>query len=152
LVALDRAQHPELSWIYLPHHDQGPTNRVTYMSNYSPRMAPSGKTSLLCEVTHAGGAPYPGRELEGQVIDGLVSAGLIERGEVLFTDRTSTRHAYIVFDREHASRRETALSWLASVGITPLGRFGCFDYDNSDQCVIKARNLASSWLARSARG
>lgn len=150
LVALERETHPNLSWIYLPHHEQGPTNRVTYMSNYSPSMAPPGKTSLLCEVTHPGGAPYPGAQLEGEVLAGLEQAGLLRRGEVLFTDRTSTRHAYIVFDREHATRRAAALEWLEKQGIAPLGRFGRFDYDNSDQCVIKARALAGK-LAAEAR-
>jgi hypothetical protein len=31
---------------------------------------------------------------------------------------------------------------MASVGLEALGRFGRFEYDNSDQCVIKARALA----------
>ena len=30
LVALDRPEHPDLSWIYLPQRAQGPANRVTY--------------------------------------------------------------------------------------------------------------------------
>jgi protoporphyrinogen oxidase len=152
LIALDRAQHPDLSWIYLPHESQGPANRVTYMSNYSPELAPEGKNSFLCEVTHPGGAPYPGASLEREVIDGLVAAGLMERGEVLFTDRTSTRHAYVVFDHEYDARRAAALGWLERVGLIALGRFGRFEYDNSDQCVIKARAVAASLLAESRRG
>ena len=147
LVALDRAAHPELSWVYLPHDEQGPTNRVTYMSNYAQSMAPAGKTSLLCEVTHKGDTPEPGGQLERDVLAGLVRAGLIEKGEVLFTDRTCTRHAYVVFDHGYRARRQAALHWLESVGIQPLGRFGRFEYDNSDQCVIKARALAQRLLA-----
>jgi len=68
LVALDRPAHPDLSWIYLPHHEQGPVNRVTYMSNYSPELAPQGKTSFLLEVTFAGGTPAPGAELEREAL------------------------------------------------------------------------------------
>jgi protoporphyrinogen oxidase len=152
LVALERSEHPDLSWIYLPHAEQGPANRVTYMSNYSPNLAPSGRTSMLCEVTHAGGGPAPGRELERELIDGLARAGLVRPGEVLFTDRTTTRHAYVVFDHDYAERRKTALEWLESAGLTPLGRFGRFEYDNSDQCVIKARDLAQRMLAQAERG
>ena len=47
LVALDRPEHPDYSWVYLPHASQGPGNRVTYMSNYSPGNAPEGKTSVM---------------------------------------------------------------------------------------------------------
>ncbi len=152
LLALDREQHPDLSWIYLPHHEQGPTNRVTYMSNYSPGNAPEGKTSLLCEVTSPGGAPFPGAELEEEVLAGLVHAGLVRRDEVLFTDRVSTRHAYVVFDQNYHRRRDAALGWMRSQGLIALGRFGRFEYDNSDQCVIKARARAAALCERAAVG
>ena len=152
LVALERPVHPELSWIYLPHADQGPTNRVTYMSNYSPHLAPSGTSSLLCEVTHPGGAPYPGAGLEGEVVAGLERAGLVAPGEVRFTDRESTRHAYVVFDHAYPLRRAAAFAYLNAAGLTPLGRFGRFEYDNSDQCVIKARELARALAADASRG
>ncbi|MEO6709402.1 MAG: FAD-dependent oxidoreductase [Planctomycetota bacterium] len=146
LVALDRAEHPNLSWIYLPHDDQGPANRVTYMSNYAPSNAPAGKSSFLCEVTLRGGERYPGAELEREVLAGLEHAGLLRRGEVLFTDRVSTRHAYVVFDHAYSARRKLALEWMERVGLIPLGRFGRFEYDNSDQCVIKSRELAKRML------
>jgi protoporphyrinogen oxidase len=152
LVALDRERHPDLSWIYLPHDEQGPANRVTYMSNYAPSNAPAGKSSFLCEVTHRGGAPYPGAQLEGQVLAGLERAGLLHQGEVLFTDRESTRHAYVVFDHAYPARRAAALGWMERVGLIALGRFGRFEYDNSDQCVIKARTLAERLLAEARRG
>jgi protoporphyrinogen oxidase len=148
LVSLDRPEHPDLSWIYLPQRSQGPANRVTYMSNYAPSNAPEGRTSLLVEVTWPGREEYPGGELEREVLTGLVSAGLLERGEVLFTDRSQVRHAYVVFDHEYERRRSTALEWLEQAGIVSLGRFGRFEYDNSDQCVVKARQLADRLLGR----
>jgi protoporphyrinogen oxidase len=148
LLALERREHPDLSWIYLPHPAQGPANRVTYMSNYAEGLAPAGRTSLLCEVTVAGGARFPGAELEREIVEGLASAGLIRRGEVLFHDRTETEQAYVVFDHGYARRRATVLGWIEQHGLVTLGRFGRFEYDNSDQCVIKARQLALALLAR----
>ena len=152
LVALDRAEHPDLSWIYLPHADQGPANRVTYMSNYSPGNAPEGKTSLMAEVTWPMHTPFPGEEFEREILAGFANAGLIEEGEVLFTDRSTVSHAYVVFDHEYERRRGAALGWLEEQGLTPLGRFGRYEYDNSDQCVIKARELAARMLQELARG
>ncbi len=152
LAALERPQHPDLSWVYLPHAHQGPTNRVTFLSNYAPDLAPAGKSSLLCEVTLPGGAPFPGPELERDVVEGLVRAGLIRSDEVLFTDRAETRQAYVVFDHGYAERRAAVLGWLDAEGLIPLGRFGRFEYDNSDQCVVKARELAERLLARARAG
>jgi protoporphyrinogen oxidase len=152
MLALDRAQHPDLSWIYLPHAVQGPANRVTYMSNYSPTMAPTGKSSFLCEVTVPGGRPFPGHELENEIVEGLVAAGLIRRDEVLFTDRESIGQAYVVFDHGYAKKRQVALSWFTEQGLVQLGRFGRFEYDNSDQCVIKSRELSAQLLERARVG
>ena len=152
LVALDRPAHPDLSWIYLPHHEQGPVNRVTYMSNYSPGMAPPGKTSFLFEVTFAGGALEPGPELEREAMAGVEAAGLLRRDEVLFVDRSTCRYAYIVYDHHLFARRATALAWCEANGIVPLGRFGRYDYFNSDQCVIAARQVAEGLLARAQSG
>jgi len=152
LVALDRPEHPDLSWIYLPQTKQGPANRVTYMSNYSPGNAPAGKTSFLVEVTLPGGVPLPGEALEEEVLRGLEVAGLLTRREILFTDRSHVSHAYVVFDHRYHERRKLAFEWQAEVGIVPLGRFGRFEYDNSDQCVIKARAQAQAMLAALAKG
>lgn len=146
LVAMDREEHPNLSWIYLPQKKQGPANRVTYMSNYSPGNAPEGKTSFLIEITTPGGQPFPGQELEQEMLQGLEVAGLLKRDEILFTDRSQVNHAYVVFDHEYQRRRSLVLDWMESQGLNPLGRFGRFEYDNSDQCVIKAREKAAAML------
>ena len=146
LVAMDREEHPNLSWIYLPQKKQGPANRVTYMSNYSPGNAPEGKTSFLIEITTPGGQPFPGQELEQEMLQGLEVAGLLKRDEILFTDRSQVNHAYVVFDHEYHRRRALVLDWMEAQGLNPLGRFGRFEYDNSDQCVIKAREKAAAML------
>ncbi|MCZ6597156.1 MAG: FAD-dependent oxidoreductase [Planctomycetota bacterium] len=152
LLALQRPEHPDLSWVYLPHPEQGPANRLTYMSNYSPGNAPEGRTSFLCEVTSPGGAPLPGEGCLEDVIGGLVHAGLLKRDEILFSDRTSTRYAYIVFDHELEERRRISIEWCEAVGIHPLGRFGHYDYFNSDQCVMSARVLADELLEKASTG
>ncbi|MEM7518609.1 MAG: FAD-dependent oxidoreductase, partial [Planctomycetota bacterium] len=152
LLALDRPEHPDLSWIYLPHPAQGPANRITYMSNYSAGNAPEGKTSFLCEMTVPGGAGFPPANLEQEVIAGMEHAGLLKRDEILFADRHDTRQAYVVFDHDYHARRKVALGWLEENGLTPLGRFGRFEYDNSDQCVIKARALATRLAAEATAG
>ena len=152
LVALDRPEHPNLSWIYLPQTKQGPVNRATYMSNYSPGNAPAGKTSFLFEVTVPGGAPYPGPELEEEMLRGVEVAGLLKRNEVLFTDRSACKYAYIVYDHHLAERRQKALDWCEANELFPLGRFGHYDYHNSDQCVISARAMADRLAKRAKLG
>jgi len=147
LLALDRPKPPPLSWVYLPHHDQGPANRITYMSNYAASNAPAGNTSFLCEVTSPGGGAYPDAKMTDEVIDGMVHAGLLTRDEILFTDRTDTRWAYIVYDHGFEAKRAAALAGAEAMGLELLGRFGHYDYHNSDQCVIEATKMARRLLA-----
>jgi protoporphyrinogen oxidase len=106
----------------------------------------------MCEVTSPGGAPYPGPETERELIDGLVHAGLMRRDELLFVDKSENRFAYIVYDLGFAAKKRTALAWLDEVGAHALGRFGHYEYDNSDECVIKARALAQVLLRAAVRG
>ncbi len=152
LLALDRPEHPNLSWIYLPHHEQGPANRVTYMSNYSEGNAPEGKTSFLVEVTRPGGTPPPGKDVENEVIAGMEYAGLLKRDELLFTDHVNSKYAYIVYDHHLAKRRQVALDWLEANDLNPLGRFGHYDYFNSDQCVIAAKAMCGRLMAEAVSG
>ena len=152
LLAIDHDEQPDFSWIYLPHDEQGPANRVTYISNYSPHNAPSGRSGLQCEVNWRGDEPAPGDELTREVTAGLERAGIVKPGQVLFSDRSDVRHAYIVYTHGFKERRQRAIDWLEAEGILPLGRFGRFDYFNSDQCVIAARELAASLLERRRTG
>jgi protoporphyrinogen oxidase len=152
LVALDRPEHPNYSWVYLPQPKQGPANRLTYMSNYAESNAPEGKTSFLVEITAQGGKAFPEASFQDEVLQGLEQAGIMKRDEVLFTDRHDVERAYIVFDHGYAARRKTAIDWLEGVGVYPHGRFGRYDYDNSDQCVIKSRALADRLLAKIQAG
>ena len=50
------------------------------------------------------------------------------------------------------ARRTAALAWCKSNGIVPLGRFGRYDYFNSDQCVIAAREEADRIAALAKSG
>jgi protoporphyrinogen oxidase len=152
LIALSRPEHPDLSWIYLPHHEQGPVNRITYLSNYSPGNAPEGKTSFLAEVTFDGHGPLPKPETVDEVIDGMVYAGLVNKDEILFTDHTECSHAYVVYDHDLDERRRISIDWCEQNGIVPLGRFGHYDYHNSDQCVIASREMADRLLVKAKQG
>jgi protoporphyrinogen oxidase len=103
-------------------------------------------------VNWRGDEPAPSDELTREVTAGLERAGIVKPGQVLFSDRTDVRHAYIVYTHGFQERRQCAIDWLEAEGILPLGRFGRFDYFNSDQCVIAARELAASLLERRAAG
>jgi protoporphyrinogen oxidase len=130
------------SWVYLPHKKQGPTNRITYLSNYSPENAPTGKGSIMAEVTYAGSPPDLGTAGRMEVAKGLEAAGLLNADELLVTDAHANKCGYIFYDLDFESKRNTVLENLDNLGgFHAIGRFGRYEYHNSDQCLMRAYQL-----------
>ena len=48
----------------------------------------------------------------------------------------------MIYDINHRKNTDIVLNYLNSVNITPLGRFGTFEYINSDKAIELARDLA----------
>ncbi len=146
LFGIEAGSAKPFSWIYLPHASQGPANRVTYLSNYSPMNAPKGRASLLAEVTHNGPLAVDGSYL-ANLRDALGKEGLLRSDGVTTMHHYSNEWAYILFDRDFTKKRALAIESIERLGVYPLGRFGRFDYHNSDQCVISAREIAARVVA-----
>ena len=150
LFGLDAKAPMPYSWIYLPFPEDGAANRLTCLSNYSPRNAPEGKASLLAEVTHQG----PLEVTEAYVADlkgALARAGLLEADRVIVEAHASVDYAYIYYDLGFGARRRRALDAMARTGVLPLGRFGGYNYFNVDHCVLEARDLVNRLHGESKR-
>ena len=132
---------PDLSWIYLPFEEQGPTNRVTYYSNYSKFNAPAGHGCFLAEVTHRGELRADDREWLQGVVDGLDRAGILRKEQVVLLEACNNEFAYIDQDLEFAARVERVRKWFDNSGYLTFGRFGRYEYHNSDQCVKRAMQV-----------
>jgi len=50
-IGVDRPKLNDFSWLYIPDKDVL-THRVSFPSNYSPYVAPKGKSSMLVEITY----------------------------------------------------------------------------------------------------
>jgi len=131
---------PPLSWIYLPFADQGPTNRITYFSNYSPHNAPAGHGSFLAEVTHRGELRPDAAWLRG-VVQALGRAGILRPEQVVLTEWCNNEYAYIDQDLEFQARIGRVRQWFDHSGYLTFGRFGRYEYHNSDQCVRRAMQV-----------
>ncbi len=142
---------PPLSWVYLPFPEQGPSNRVTYFSNYSPHNAPAGHGSFLAEVTHRGDL-RPDAQWLRDVVAALDRAGILRREQVVLTEWCNNEYAYIDQDLEFARRVARVREWFDHSGYVTFGRFGRYEYHNSDQCVARAMQVHAHIRALAASG
>lgn len=150
LVMLGLAKHNAgaLHWAYIPDDGILP-NRISFPSNMSPAMAPSGRSSVLAEVTFAPGgekARMKDSEVAEQTVEGLHRIGVLDRKDVVFAKVATCRHAYVVYDLEHERNMRIVRGFAAAEGATLLGRWGEFEYYNSDRCIGSAMADARAFI------
>jgi len=153
LVGLDHDDVPDFSWVYLPHAHQGPANRITYLSNYSPNNAPTGKASIMAEVTYDGTPPPIDKAGRRALAASLAGAGLLDESRIAVTDAHLNPVSYILYDIGFEAKRQCVVSWCDNQpGFHAVGRFGRYEYHNSDQCLARAMDLHASMAADLATG
>jgi protoporphyrinogen oxidase len=139
-------------WMYFPESDS-PFYRVTYLSNYSPKVTPPGNYfSLLAEVSASPFKQENADDVVDRTIKGMVSSKLLtpEQAETKIVSRQLLRVPYsypvptIGRDRALASIHP----WLIAQGIYSRGRFGAWRYEigNTDHSVMQGVEIAENLL------
>jgi len=145
MVGIDRPHINDFSWVYFPRPEDGRFNRISFPSNFSDRVAPEGMSSAMAEITCDVGDEVwssPDEALAEHVIERADALGVFRRSDVALTRVARTRYAYVVFDRDHRKNLDLVKAYAARMGIPLLGRFGQFDYINTDQVILRALSLA----------
>jgi hypothetical protein len=135
-------------WMYFPGSDS-PFYRVTYLSNYSPKMTPgSGYFSLLAEVS---ASPYKDEDPDDVIertIEGMVNCELLtpEQAEHKIVSRQLMRvpYSYPVPTLSRDSALEVIQPWLMEYDVYSRGRFGAWRYEigNTDHSVMMGVEIA----------
>ncbi len=76
------------------------------------------------------------------VLERADALGVFRRDDVATARVARTRYAYVVFDRDHPRNIGLMQAFSAKAGIHMLGRFGQFEYINTDQCILRGLALA----------
>ena len=145
MVGIGRPNLNEFSWVYFPAPGDGMFNRISFPSNFSDRVAPPGTSSAMAEITcDAGDAVWssPDDALVEHVVERADHLGVFRRSDVVLTRVARTRYAYVVFDLAHRKNLDTVEAYARKIGLHLLGRFGQFEYINTDQVILRALGLA----------
>ena len=139
-IGLRQSCPSDKNWMYFPEPDC-PFYRVTYLSNYSPRIAPdAGHYSLLCEVSESEHKPVTRDQAVEQTIQGLINTKLLrpsDRDDIVSTYVIRRDHTYPVPFVGRDERLRVVQEWLESQRILSRGRFGGWKYEvgNMDHSV-----------------
>ena len=139
---------PDISWMYVPEIELGLFNRISFPSNYSPHVAPSGHSSILVEITYREGdeaSSMQDGEIIDHVVDALANMKLIKtRDDVVYSAVMRQKYAYVIYDLEYQKNITTVKEYCAGIGISLVGRFAEFEYLNMDGCIRNAMNFAGN--------
>jgi protoporphyrinogen oxidase len=148
-LLLNRPRVTGDTWVYV-HDSRVSFARLHEPRNWSPALAPSGKTSLVLELFCEAGDPLWQTSDEG--LCDLVSRdlsqhlGFIEPQEVLGGFAVRSRDAYPRYGLEYQAAVEALKACLRSfANLQIVGRGGTFRYNNTDHAIetglLAARNI-----------
>ncbi len=129
-------------WCYFYDHDV-PFFRISFPSKLSSGNAPSGFSSVSCEIAYSRRKPLMEAGLLERVIEALRATGILSGSDqIVFQDQVDIPFAYVVFDEHRAPSLRTIHSWMESQDIYPCGRFGEWGYHWSFEAIDSGRRVA----------
>jgi len=150
-IMLDRDRVSDLTWIYLPDKDI-PLGRIHEPKNWSPSMAPEGKTHLVCEYFCFKGDSIwnaDDEELTAMTVHHLVNLGFIKNEEVRDSCVVRVPKAYPVLEVGYRKHYERILSYLDNIkNLHIAGRNGMFRYYNMDYAMESGIEVAERLIGK----
>ncbi|MEE8552168.1 MAG: FAD-dependent oxidoreductase [Desulfobacterales bacterium] len=152
-IMLNRERVTDQNWIYIP-EQKIPFGRIHEPTNWSPQMAPEGKTLLVTEhFCFSGDATWCAvdEELADNTIWNLEKLKFIKREEVIDHVVIRVPKAYPLFEvgyRKHYDKICVYLSKFKNLHIT--GRGGMFKYHNMDQAIASGIEAAEKIIKRNS--
>ena len=151
-IMVDREHVTDQTWIYLP-EQKIPFGRIHEPTNWSPAMAPPGKSLLVMEFfSFIGDAVWNMQDdkLVDITIDNLTQLDFISRQEVLDSLVVRVPKAYPLFEvgyREHVDDLYDYLRRFSNLHIA--GRSGMFRYYNMDDAIRSGIETAEKFIQKS---
>ncbi|SRR5579884_2195262 len=150
-VGVARACPSQKCWIYFP-EDNCPFYRVTYLSNYSPFIAPDANHFLLLtETSYSAWKPEDKEQIVQRVVQGLIDTGLLEevdRTRIAATRLIDVPYSYPVPTVERDDALAIIQPFLMSHDVYSRGRFGAWLYEigNMDHSVMQGVEVVNNIL------
>jgi protoporphyrinogen oxidase len=128
-------------WVYIPNREITPY-RVGVYSNFSDNMAPPGMSSYYVETAFADAAGQTEKSVYQNSLDLLLTMGFVKKRSdvtVVLTQRIEC--AYVLFDTRRAEARRTILSFLESINVSSIGRYGSWEYSGIEEAIMQGKGV-----------
>ena len=126
-------------WIYLP-EKKFTAYRVGVYSNFSPDMAPEGATSYYIEIAYQQEWDIDKGAAVKKAVSEMLDLGLVRTiDDILVQYVADIECAYVIYDSSYTTNRKIIFDYLASCGISSIGRYGNWEYSGMEEAMIQGR-------------
>jgi protoporphyrinogen oxidase len=126
---------PKQHWIYVP-DKKIVFHRYAWISNYGEDTKP-GKSALIAEITIPNGKEIDKEELKERVIQDFVRIDVIKETEIDVVEIWFHKYGYPIYTLTHQEDTEVIIRELTQKGIVTFGRWGEWQYWNTDKIYEK---------------
>jgi protoporphyrinogen oxidase len=125
-----------------------PPHKVAFNHTSSPNLAGRRNHAIMCEVSYSSRKPArPDSELLNETVDWLVASRFIESAESVVTQSVvDVPYGYPIPTHARAEAVSRIKRYLEGLRIHSIGRFGSWDYANSDECIRQGLDLGGQLL------
>ncbi len=150
LVTLDQGKVPQR--VYVPDADV-PGHKIAFNHCSSPTLADRPHHAVTCEISYSATKPVPDDDrLIARMMDWLVDMGFVrDHGALAAAQVVDEPFGYPIDTHGRAAAVRQIADHLATLGIYSIGRFGAWDYANSDECMRQGIALAEAARLREGK-
>ena len=121
-----------------------PAHKIALNHNSSDYLRGQPQHAIMAEVSISDQKPVNVDEIAPKTIDFLCDIDVLASpADIVWQGHVDVNYAYPVYTHERPFQVQSIKDWMAKHDIYTLGRFGDWEYINSDKCVMKGLTLAN---------
>ena len=122
-------------------------HRYTWMSSLTTD-TPGGKSNLISEVTVPKGKEINLEKNTADTVNGFLKLGVIKREQdIIFTEAWTHKFGYPVYTKNYQEKNRKILAYLADLGMPSVGRWGSWEYWNTDKVFEAVKRSVTEFAA-----
>lgn len=120
-----------------------PPHKVVFNHASSAYLKELTRHAVVAEVSYSREKAIERETIAQRTIEALIEMGILRSvDDVMWQDHVEVKYAYPVYTHERTGIVQAIKRYLESFDIYTLGRFGDWEYINSDHCIWKGMELA----------
>ena len=148
LILVGRRLETPIQRIYVA-DPEIPPHKIALNHNSSASLRQRPRHAIMAEVSVSDEKPVDVDQIAPKTIALLRELGILTTpDDVMWTDHVDVKYAYPVYTHQRPAQVQAIKEWLATYHIYTVGRFGDWEYINSDRCLMQGLRLGQQLRAQ----